>query len=1075
MATLAELELRIKSLEAVKAEKNLNKLTGASKKTADSTRKLEKNFKSQENATKKLNKSYGQMTSRLKGLVAGISGLLILRQVITVFADFEQTMAEVGGVTRALPKDFAALTKQARELGAVTRFSSRQAADAQLALSRAGFTVNETLKTSRAVLDLAAGAQLELGRSAEITAITIRQFALAAKDAVEVTDILVNTANSATTNVEGLAQALKFTGSIANSFGKDLSETAAAIGVVADAGLDASQAGTGLRGVFSRLGDPIGKAAKVLDKLANRMGETREIFDITKNSVADIFQAFKDAGASTQDFIRIFGRLQAPAALALVANVEKIRELTEANREAGGTAAELARVMNDTLKGSLLALKSASEELFLAIGDSVLGKAFRSLVDLLRETTLALSNFDDGSTKLSTTAKTLAFLIKLLTASLVGYGLRLAAIRILTAKAAIATLGFTGALRKMRVALISTGIGAALFLVTELALAFSNLDDSTDRSARKTRELEKAQRKSAEATREQIRELEELDKQRIQGQGNLQTLLDRFNAAVKKQKQLQQGLSESQIKALEEEEKLTQFALQAARDKLGVDELNETQRARTLIGVKNLLAAERDAARLAEQSTDSSKSQNKVLDEQIKKRQDLANFQGARELAVESSGLSAARVQVERLESEFEKLFLAAKGVAKEVDLSDIDNAEFQRGLDLIAEQQRKIAGKDALKRVLSEGESAAKTLDAALQGVSNELELMNVSVENRELVKAQQEFKKAIDATTVSLETQLNEGLIGADAFIKSIGDLNTKLVDTAKIRALIPLIEDGKQAEQGMIDLAASIQAASTPLVEFEQLAEKSIEGYRAQLEAGVISQDQFNKKLIETNDAIALFGQNLQQIETVEKLGAVAEGLVDSFQNFFETIVTGSKTAGEAALDLFREISKLAARKLAVEPLINALKAGIGAAVGAAGAGSSTGVGFFGSAKGNAFNNGGLQAFAKGGIIGGPTVFPLGIAGEAGPEAILPLKRDSSGNLGVAQVDSRPQRRATLTRPFVNASVSTGASSAPSRQESDRGGTRIINQQLNITSLDANAFRQSSSQIQADAMRAARFNRF
>ncbi len=1066
MATLAELELRIKSLEAVKATKNLKGLETVSKKVATGSKTATKAFEKQNKATQKLSKSTNQMVTSLKGLVAGVTGLLILRQVVTVFAEFEQTMAEVQGVTRATEAQFASLTEQARQLGAVTRFSSRQAAEAQLALSRAGFTVIETLKTSRAVLDLAAGAQLELGRSAEITAITIRQFALAATDAVEVTDILVNTANSATTNVEGLAQALKFTGSIASSFGKDLAETAAAIGVVADAGLDASQAGTGLRGVFSKLGDPIGKAGATLDKLAKRLGETRKLFDITENSLADIFQAFKDAGASTQDFIRIFGRLQAPAALALVANVEKIRELTEANKAAGGTAAELARVMNDTLKGSMLALKSATEELFLSMGDSFLGAVFRSLVDLARDTVLALSNFEDGTTKLSTASRILAFAIKLLTASLVAYGARLVAIQLAAVGAKFATLGFVAALRTVKVALASTGIGLVLVLVSELVVAFSNLGDSTDKSARKIRELEAAQRKSIEATREEIRALEELDKKRIQGIGNLQTLVDRFNAALKLQGQLQRGLSTDQIKALNDEQALTEFALQAARDRLGVDKLNVVQRARVLVGVKNVLAAEKDALILSERAKNVGKDRNKTLEDQLKIQKDLAKFRTAQVIAVEETGLTAAQVRVERLEKEFEELFLVAKNAKDVMDLSDLDFDEFSRGLDLISEQQREIASNRALEKVFKEGAAAARTFEAALKSTETELALLRAAGEDQTLVRTQIEFADAVEATLTALEAQD----ASPDELIAGLVEVNDIISEIATNDGLVKLINDGRDAAMAMEEMKVSLSDTVDPLDEFIRLSETALAGYKAELGKTVGAQEAFNLRQQEMNAQIQNFKTNLEQLEVIDRLNQVAEGLAESFGNFFETIITGSQTAGEAALDLVKEISRLALRKLAIEPLVNALKAGIGAAIGAGGGGS-----FFGSAKGNAFHHGQLQAFAQGGIIGGPSVFPLGLAGEKGPEAILPLKRDSAGNLGVAQVDSRPQRRVTLTRPFVNASVSTGASEAPSRQEMQRGGTRIINQQLNVQSLDPNAFRQSSSQIQADAMRAARFQRF
>lgn len=1067
MPTLAELELRIKSLEAVKATKNLDSLTQASKKTATSSKKLESQFDRQDKVTQKLNKSYATMGQRLKTLAAGISAVLILRQATTVFAEFEQKMAEVGGVSKAVGAQFEALTEQARQLGAVTRFSARQAADAQLALVRAGFSVNDTLKTSKAVLDLASGAQLELGRSAEITAITMRQFRLESEDAVKITDILVNTANSATTNVENLAQALKFSGSIASSFGKSLESTAAALGVIADAGLDASQAGTGLRGVFSRLGDPIGKAAATLDTLADRLGKTRKIFDITENSLADIFQAFKEAGASTQDFIRIFGRLQAPAALALVNNVEKIRELTEANKEAGGTAAELAKIMNDTLKGSLLALKSAVEELFISIGDGVLGKAFRGLVDLLRDTALALSNFEDGTTKISLLAKTLAFTIKVLTASLAAYGARLAIVAIETASARVATLGFAAALRTMRTALISTGIGIAVVAIGELVAALSDSNDAISDIADEFEDFEKAQKKSTAATKEQTKALEDLNRARLAGTAALQTTLDRFNDATIKLDRLFAGASEQSLKDLQTFRDLLRLNTEAAKQRFGVTKLTIAQQTQVLAGTKQIIAIEKNLADVLAKQEKARDAAADALKERLDAQKKLSRFLGERELAVEESGLTKFEVGLDRLQKKFEDVFLAAKGVAETFDLSDVDFSELLAGLDLILEQQKAIAQNDVLQQLAQNAKKAGQALNDALRSSREELDRLKATASDRTLIDTQREFAAAVEDTLALLEAQNAT----PDELISGLVKVNDIIADIATNRGLATLIQDGKAAEQSMRALEESLQGALTPLQEFTKLSETALAGYKAELDGTVGAQDAFSLKQQEMNERILEFEKNLEAIALSEKLGAVAEGLVGSFQTFFDTIITGSKNAGEAATDLFREISRLALQKFAIEPLVDALKAGIGTLVkGAAGGGS-----VLASANGNAFRNGNVQAFANGGIIGGPSLFPLGLAGEKGPEAILPLKRDSQGRLGVAQVDSRPQRRATLRRPFTNASVSTGASSAPSRQEMDRGGTRIINQQLNVTSLDPNAFRQSSTQIQADALRSARLNRF
>lgn len=201
--------------------------------------------------------------------VAGTSAALtgVATVAIKTGSDFEAQMSRVKAISGATEQEFAKLKEQAIELGADTAFSSGQAAEGMENLAAAGFTTNEILEAMPGLLDLAAASGEDLSNSSDIAASTLRGFGLAAEDVGHVADVLAENANRTNSSVAETGEAMKYIAPLARAAGISMEETAAAIGIMANAGIQGGQAGTTLRGALSRLSRPTEDMQEAMSEL----------------------------------------------------------------------------------------------------------------------------------------------------------------------------------------------------------------------------------------------------------------------------------------------------------------------------------------------------------------------------------------------------------------------------------------------------------------------------------------------------------------------------------------------------------------------------------------------------------------------------------------------------------------------------------------------------------------------------------------------------------------------------------------------------------------------------------------
>lgn len=303
--------------------------------------------------------------------MAAVGGVITAGMVsaINTFRDFEYAMKNVQVVSGATGEELKKLTDFAREMGTTTQFSAKEVAEAQYYLASAGLKTEEIMSTLGNVLNLAAGTQSDLARTSEMVTATLSQFNLTAEESSRVADVFMKAISNSQATMDKLAYSMRYVGPVANSLGITLEETTAYLMALYNAGFKGEQAGTILRGAFSRLLDVSGEAAETLKQL----GLSVEDVNPKMHSFKDILDKLANAGASTSEIIKIFGMEAGPGVAALMSiGRDEIAKYQEALEGAGGTAERAAKEQINTLQGSLAILKSAFQELQLSLAETVI-------------------------------------------------------------------------------------------------------------------------------------------------------------------------------------------------------------------------------------------------------------------------------------------------------------------------------------------------------------------------------------------------------------------------------------------------------------------------------------------------------------------------------------------------------------------------------------------------------------------------------------------------------------------------------------------------------------------------------
>ena len=306
------------------------------------------------------------MTNMGKALTVGLTVPLmgIAAASVKVGNEFQAQMSRVQAISGATGDQLDKLKGQAIQLGAQTAFSAKEAAQGMENLASAGFQVNEIMDAMPGVLDLAAVSGGDVAASSEAMASSLRAFGLEATQAGHVADVFARAAADTNAETGDMAEAMKYVAPVAHAMGLSLEETAAAIGIMADAGIKGSQAGTTLRGSLTRLARPTKAMTKSMEELGvsfydanGNMIPLREQIGQLQSATAGLTQEERN-----RHLVTLYGQESLSGMLALLdAGPEKLDKMTQSLINSDGAAAQMAATMQDNLASKIEQMFGAME------------------------------------------------------------------------------------------------------------------------------------------------------------------------------------------------------------------------------------------------------------------------------------------------------------------------------------------------------------------------------------------------------------------------------------------------------------------------------------------------------------------------------------------------------------------------------------------------------------------------------------------------------------------------------------------------------------------------------------------
>jgi TP901 family phage tail tape measure protein len=412
------------------------------------------------------------------GAAAAVAGAAItapLANAVDDAAEFEYQMSKVQAVTQADAETMKKLTAQARALGRATEFNAKQAAEAQYYLGLAGWKQEAILAATPGLLRLAIAGGTDLARTADIISDDMTAMGIAIDDSGKSVrhfgDVFAATMSNSNTTIEMMGESMKYAGTIAGTLGYSMEDVALAIGLMANNGTKAEQAGTALRAIMTRLAAPPKEAAAAFAQIAHDTGITISPVDKLTGKVKplrEVFTQLRDALKGYDEVQRVaFGK--AIAGMYGTAGFNAIVKSTDADfnklmnaiDNADGASERMAATMQNNLRGSLIATKSAAYDLNVELG--------KSMTPALRDVNGLLTNVLNGVTGLANEYPHLTSAMSIF-AGIVGVGL------VALGALGIAIGGIVTLAGAFGVTVGAPVVAAVLAIIGVIAAVIANLD-----------------------------------------------------------------------------------------------------------------------------------------------------------------------------------------------------------------------------------------------------------------------------------------------------------------------------------------------------------------------------------------------------------------------------------------------------------------------------------------------------------------------------------------------------------------------------------------------------------------------
>ncbi len=794
-----------------------------------------------------------------------------LMDCVDSFAEFQSQMSTVQAISGASGQEMAALAEKARYMGATTAFTAAEAGQALEYMAMAGWKTGDMLGGLEGVMNLAAASGESLGTTSDIVTDALTAFGLAAADSARFADVLAAASSNSNTNVAMMGETFKYAAPVAGALGYSIEDVALAIGLMANAGIKGSQAGTALRGTLTNLAKPSDDVLWYMEELGVSMtdsaGQTRSLSELM-DVLRDRFSALTEA-QQAEYAAGIAGKEAMSGLLAIVnASEADYQKLTEAITASSGAAREMSEIRLDNLQGQMTLLSSAADGLKLAVGEQLTPV----LTDLAQAGTEAFAWAAEFVSENEWVVGAVTGLTAALGALVIGIGGLAAAPAVITAVHTALTL------------LAANPVVAVTAAIVGLTAAFAtwaaSLDDETESTKEFTKslqeskqayeELQDAMDKEQGSTKSAMDALMELlaveDKSAAQKAVILE-LIEQLNEAVPglnlaydSEKDALVGLTEEEVKSAiaraEAQEKnearverLSELYAQQAElsDRLtdaegdlaaayesGVTHADAYSRASGGAGA-SVRSAEA-AVRTLTSAYDENAAEIAELEAAVNA---YTQQQDAEALATETmtARVDDLTARMQSLEEEYQKsydkamesieaqlgLFNELDGTAKTSIDSLIGTLEGQVAyMDQYAaniKRAMELGVDEGLVKKLSDGsEKSAQILDAIVNGGKEDIAALN------EQFAKVEEGKEAFSDTVAQMEREFNEKMG------QIVDDLNAAIEEMNQEDAAYQI---GRNNVLGLVNGTANPEARQALIREYQQMAKDALAAYRREVD--------------------------------------------------------------------------------------------------------------------------------------------------------------------------------------------------------------------------------------------------
>lgn len=393
-ADRAKMKLNGYEAAVAKTEKQLNQYTQELKDCEEGTGRFADETEDLDTAVSQVSDGFTTMKGVLANLVADGIRLAIDavkelgRETLQAGMDFESGMAQVAAVSGASSEELELLTEKAKEMGAKTKFSATESAEAFNYMAMAGWSVEDMLDGIEGLMNLAAASGSDLATTSDIVTDALTAMGYSASDAGRLADVMAAASSNANTNVEMMGQTFQYAAPIIGALGYNMEDAAVQIGLMANAGIKGEKAGTALRSILTRLSAPPKECADAMEELGISMTDSEGNMKSLDEIMGDLRKAFNELNETEQtSYAKHIAGQEAMSGLLAIVNAAPAdyEKLTKAVNESSGAAEKMADTMNDTVEGQLTLLKSQIEGIQIQIYEK-LTPALRDGLDKVSET-----------------------------------------------------------------------------------------------------------------------------------------------------------------------------------------------------------------------------------------------------------------------------------------------------------------------------------------------------------------------------------------------------------------------------------------------------------------------------------------------------------------------------------------------------------------------------------------------------------------------------------------------------------------------------------------------------------------